>query len=88
LSARTLADRGRHTEATELASATVALAAQTVLLSQHTDALLDLAHVLAASGRFPEAQAAATQTLALYQRKGNLPGTREWLGYLIRYASI
>ena len=31
---------------------------------------------------FAEAQAAATQALDLYQRKGNLPGTRESLGYL------
>jgi len=66
----------------------VALAAQTDLLSQHADALLDLAHVLAASGRFGPAQAAATQALDLYQRKGNLPGTRESLGYLTRYAQI
>ena len=51
LSARILADRGRHAEAVELASSAVALAAQTDLLSQHADALLDLAQVLAASGR-------------------------------------
>ena len=88
LSARMLADRGRYAQATELASSAVELAAQTDLLSQHADALLDLAHVLAASGRFPEAQAATTQALDLYQRKGNLPGTRESLGYLTRYAYI
>ena len=88
LSARILADRGCQSAATELASSTVALAAQTDLLSQHADALLDLADVLAASGRLPEAQAAATQALDLYQRKGNLPGTRESLGYLNRYAHI
>ena len=88
LSARILADRGRHAEAVELASSAVALAAQTDLLSQHADALLDLAHVLAASGRVPEAQAAATQALDLYQRKGNLPGARESLGYLAQYAHI
>jgi DNA-binding SARP family transcriptional activator len=82
LSARTLADRGRHAEATGLASSAVALAAQTDLLSQHADALLDLAHVLAAAGRFTEAQAAAIKALDLYQRKGNLPGIRESLGRL------
>ena len=86
LSARIMADRGRHAEALELASSAVALAAQTDLLSQHADALLDLTHVLAASGRVPEAQAAATQALELYQRKGNLPGARESLGYLTQYA--
>jgi len=88
LSARILAGRGRHTEAIELAFSAVALAAQTDFLSQHADAVLDLAHVLAASDRFPEAQAAATQALDLYQRKGNLPGTRESLGYLTQYAHI
>jgi DNA-binding SARP family transcriptional activator len=82
LSARTLADRGRHTEAAGLASLAVSLAAQTDLLSQHADALLDLAYVLTASGRITEAQAAATEALDLYQRKGNLPGIRESLGYL------
>ena len=88
LSARILADRGRHAEAVELASSAVALAAQTDLLSPRADALLDLAHVLAASGHASEARAAATQALDLYQRKGNLPGTRESLGYLTQYAHI
>jgi hypothetical protein len=64
----------------------VALAAQTDLVNQHADALLDLAHVLAASDRVAEAEAAATQALDLYQRKGNLPGARESLGYLTQYA--
>ena len=80
--ARILADRGRHAEAVELVSSAVALAIQTDLLSQHADALLDLAHVLGASGRVAEAQAAATQALDLYQRKGNLPGVREALSHL------
>ena len=88
LSARMLADGGRYTEATGLASSAVALAAQTDLLSQHADALLDLAHVLTASGRFREAQAAAAEALDLYQGKGNLPGTRESLGYLTRHEHI
>jgi tetratricopeptide (TPR) repeat protein len=88
LSARMHADRGRHAEATGLASSAVALAAQTDLLSQHADALLDLAYVLAASGRFPEARAAAARALDLYQRKGNMPGTRESLSYLTQYAHI
>jgi DNA-binding SARP family transcriptional activator len=86
LSARILANRGRNAEAAELASAAVALAAQTDQLNPHADALLDLAHVHAASGRVPEVRAAATQALDLYQRKGNLPGTRESLRYLTQYA--
>jgi tetratricopeptide (TPR) repeat protein len=86
LSARIQADRGDHAEAVALASSAVALAAQTDLLSQHADALLDLAHAMATSGRVTEAQATATQALDLYQRKGNLPGVRESLGYLTQYA--
>jgi hypothetical protein len=46
---------------------------------------LDLAQVLAVSGRVSEAHAAATQALDLYQRKGNLPGARESLRYLTQY---
>jgi hypothetical protein len=88
LSARILADRGRHAEAVELASFAVALAADTDLLSPRADAVLDLVRVLAASGRVSEAHAAATQALDLYRRKGNLPGARESLGYLTRYAHI
>ena len=82
LSAKMLADRGRHIEATRLASSAVALAAKTDLLNQHADALLDLAYVLTASGRVREAEVAAAKALDLYQGKGNLPGTRESLGYL------
>ena len=77
VSARLLADGGRHAEAVQLASAAVALAAQTDFLSQHADALLDLAHALATAGRVDEAQHAVTQALDLYQHKGNLPGARE-----------
>ena len=85
VSARILADRGHHTEAEQLAYSAAALAAQTDLLSERADTLLDLAHVLAAVGRVPEARAAATQALDLYQRKGNLPGAGESLRYLARY---
>jgi DNA-binding SARP family transcriptional activator/tetratricopeptide (TPR) repeat protein len=88
LSARILADHGHHTEALELASSAATLAAQTDLLSPHADALLDLAKVLAVSGRVSEAHAVAAQALDLYERKGNLPGTRESLAYLTRYAHI
>jgi hypothetical protein len=85
---RILADRGRYPEAEELACSAAALAAQTDLLSERADALLDLAYVLAASGRVPEAHAAATQAHDFYQRKGNLPGVRESLGYLMHYANV
>jgi DNA-binding SARP family transcriptional activator len=86
LSARILAYRGHHAEAGKLADSAVALAAQTDLPSQRADTLLDYAQVLAAAGRVPEAHAAATQALDLYQRKGNLPGARESRRYLAQYA--
>jgi predicted ATPase/DNA-binding SARP family transcriptional activator len=86
LSARILADRGQHREAEELARSAVALAAQTDMLSHRADTLLDLAHVLAVTGRIPEAHAAASRALDLYQRKGNLPGARESFRYLAHYA--
>jgi tetratricopeptide (TPR) repeat protein len=86
LYARILADRGRYREAEELARSAAALAAQTDLLSHHADALLELAHVLAAAGQVSEAHSAATEALDLYQRKGNLPGARNSLQYLIQSA--
>jgi tetratricopeptide (TPR) repeat protein len=88
LSARILAYRGRHAEAAALADSAVALAAQTDLLSQHADTLLDYAQVVAAASRIPEAYAAATQALDLYQRKDNLPGVRESLRHLAQYARL
>jgi len=87
LSARIFADRDRYREAEELARSAVALAAQTDLLSEHADTLLELSHVLAAAGQVSEAYAAATQAIGLYQRKGNLPGAREALRYLTQSAS-
>jgi tetratricopeptide (TPR) repeat protein len=86
LYARILADRGRHREAVELARTVAALAAQTDLLNEHGDALLELSHVLAAAGQASEAHSAASQALGLYQRKGNLPGARESLRYLTQSA--
>jgi DNA-binding SARP family transcriptional activator len=86
LYARILADRGRHREAGELARTAAALAAQTDLLNEHADALLELSHVLAAAGQVSEARSAASQAHGLYQRKGNLPGARESLRYLTQSA--
>ena len=88
LSARILADRGRHREAVVLARSAAALTAQTDLLNERAEILLDLAHVLAAAGRVPDARAAATQALDLCQRKGNRPGVRDSLRYLAHYEPI
>jgi tetratricopeptide (TPR) repeat protein len=86
LLARILADRGRYREAEELARSAAAIAAQTDLLNERADILLDLEHVLAALGRITEAHTAAARAVDLYQRKGNLPGVRETLRQLDRYA--
>jgi len=86
LLARIVAERGHHAEAEDLARSAVALAAQTDLLSEHADALLDLAHVLTMAGRAPEAHASATEAGDLYYRKGNIPGARQSLRYLAHYA--
>jgi tetratricopeptide (TPR) repeat protein len=87
LSARILAGRGRHPEALVLARSAAALTAQSDLLSERADTLLDLAHVLAAADQVPDARAAATQALDLYQRKGNLPGARDSLRYLAQHTA-
>ena len=84
--ARILADRGRHREAEELARSAAALAAQTDLLNEHADTLLELSHVVAAAGQVSEAHSTAAQALDLYQRKGNRPGARESLRYLTQSA--
>jgi tetratricopeptide (TPR) repeat protein len=86
LLARILADNGRHREAEELARSAAAIAAQTDLLNERADILLDLAHVLAAFGQVTEAHATAAQAVDIYQRKGNLPGVRESLRRLAHYA--
>ena len=86
VTARILADGGHYRDAEELARAAAALAAQTDLLSEHADTLLDLAHVLAAAGRVAESRDAGIQALDLYRRKGNLPGSRESRRYITRYA--
>ncbi|HZB57790.1 MAG TPA: tetratricopeptide repeat protein, partial [Actinomycetota bacterium] len=72
LQARILASRGQLGEAEELARSAVALAARTDFLTQHGDALLELAVVLERAGRTAEARAAIEQALDHYGRKGNL----------------
>ena len=86
LSARILADRGHYREAEALARSAAKLAAQSDLLSEHADIMLDLAHVLAAAGQILEARASATRAFDLYQRKAHMPGTRESLRYLAQFA--
>jgi tetratricopeptide (TPR) repeat protein len=86
LHARILADQGHYQEAEELAHAAAALAAQTDLLNEHADTLLELSHVLASAGHTAEAHKAAIRALDLYERKGNLPSARESLRYVTQSA--
>jgi predicted ATPase len=75
--ARVLARRREFAVAEELAREAVALAGATDFVNQHADALLDLSHVLEASGRRDEPAAAATRALRLYERKGNVVAAAE-----------
>jgi tetratricopeptide (TPR) repeat protein len=69
--ARSLAGRGRLDEAEALAREAVSLAEQTDFLSDHGDALLDLAYVLRAGNHLVETGVVSRQALTLYERKGN-----------------
>jgi tetratricopeptide (TPR) repeat protein len=69
--AKLLVCDGRGAEAEALAREAVALAEATDALSLRGTVLLDLADVLARSGRSAEAAATAAQALDLFVRKGN-----------------
>jgi tetratricopeptide (TPR) repeat protein len=69
--ARALSARGEHEKAVRRAEEAVALFAGTDALIDHGEALLDLAGVLRSAGRIDEASTAASEALALYERKEN-----------------
>jgi class 3 adenylate cyclase len=73
--ARSLAGAGDIGEAERLAAEAVAIAEPTDMLTMRGDALLDQAAVAAAAGRPADAARAAEAALAVYQAKGNRPGT-------------
>jgi hypothetical protein len=75
--ARVLVARGDADAAVASASRAVELAALTDLVNQHADALTDLAHVLRAGGREPDATAAARAARALYLAKQNVLSVRQ-----------
>jgi tetratricopeptide (TPR) repeat protein len=80
--ARLLARRGRFEEAERRARESLAVAAQTDMLWFHGDVLMDLAEVLRLADRTRDAAEAASEALALYERKGMIPyarGARELL---------
>jgi hypothetical protein len=70
--AKILARQSRAGEANALAQEAVRLSEPTDLLTIRGDALVDLAEVLGLWGSAAEADAAAQQGLALYERKGDL----------------
>jgi DNA-binding SARP family transcriptional activator/class 3 adenylate cyclase/tetratricopeptide (TPR) repeat protein len=67
--AKLLGWEGRTSEAVALAREAVRLATPTDMLTMRADALLDLAEVLRLNGPSAEADGAARQALALYERK-------------------
>ena len=70
--ARASSARGEHAEAVRLAREAEALFEGTDALVDHGEALLDLASVLRAGGHVDDASSAATEALALYERKENI----------------
>jgi tetratricopeptide (TPR) repeat protein len=70
------AHRGAHPEAERLAREAVAFACETDSPRVQGDALFDLAEVLAAAGRNPEAASALREALELYERKQVVPLAR------------
>jgi tetratricopeptide (TPR) repeat protein len=73
---RILSSRGLH-EAAELhARSAVALAAATDFVSFHADALVDLADVLESAGSGAASSSVRAEAFRLYERKGNIVGTR------------
>jgi hypothetical protein len=72
--AKILAHDGRGEEAERLARAAVELMEPTDLLSDHGDAMLDLAEVLRTSCRTDESARAVQAALSLYETKGNVVG--------------
>jgi tetratricopeptide (TPR) repeat protein len=75
--ARVIAHRGEHLEAERLAREAVAGQEQSDNLGFQGDAWCDLAEVLGAAGRDDEAAAAFAEALERYERKGNIPLSRQ-----------
>jgi ATP/maltotriose-dependent transcriptional regulator MalT len=86
--ARIFAGRGRLAEAEALAREAVALAGKTDFLSDHGDALLDLAYVLRAGNRLVETRNASRQALALYEQKGNVVAAEKARSLLAELAVV
>lgn len=72
-----LSDRGETAEAERLAREGTTIIERTDGLNFQGDALCDLAEVLAAAGRDQEAAATLAAALDRYERKQNVPMTRQ-----------
>ncbi len=84
LRALVLARKGAFDEAERLAREALELVTPTDFITLHADALLDLAQVLEAAGRFEEATVVLVEALDLYERKGNAVGARRAGDFLAR----
>jgi tetratricopeptide (TPR) repeat protein len=73
VTAKTDARKGLFDDAERLAREAVALGRETDALTVHGDACIDLAEVLEAAGRIPEAVIEVETALALYEQKGDVP---------------
>jgi tetratricopeptide (TPR) repeat protein len=69
--ARVLAKDGRFDEAEGLIREAIALIGKTDFLNHRGDALIDLAEILQEAARPEDARKAASQSLRLYEEKGN-----------------
>jgi tetratricopeptide (TPR) repeat protein len=70
--AKLLARRGQVEEAKQLAHAATALAGRTDFVTDHAQAVADLAEVLRLAGESKESAAAVHQAIRLYEEKGNI----------------
>ncbi|WEX89665.1 AAA family ATPase [Sinorhizobium garamanticum] len=85
--ARVLARRAEIRAAEALAREALTIAEATDFINERADALVDLSHVLEASGRCDEAVAAASEAVHLYELKGNVvaaAATRLRLAKIVR----
>ena len=85
--ARAMAGIGQADKAESLAREAVAIGATTDCLTLQGDALADLAHVLAATGKREQAASAAGQAIRLYEAKGFTPAVDRTKAFLLTVAS-
>jgi tetratricopeptide (TPR) repeat protein len=85
--ARAMSGIGQPDEAERLAREAVAIGATTDCLALHGDALADLAHVLATTGKRGQAAIAAREAIRLYEAKGFMPAVDRTKAFLLTVGS-